>query len=295
MSTSTMDTDTQDSQQQGLPIIYFHGLGSSCHIDEKGAAYKAMRDASPYKNPIHCVEYGALINNVLKPIKYLSKKACRELERLENKFNLKNGFLLFGSSQGNMVSRYIIQSCSVGQYVKGYISSGGPHQGVIRWPHTDFKKYEKIINEITEDEVYDPVIQDTIAPAGYFKSIRRHKQYMERCHFLPYLNNEKDFSQQSKDRMINLKFLVAIKYLQDDVVQPKESEHFGYYADDTETTTISMEETEAYKQDLFGLKTLNEAGKITFLESNTEHVCPTYQWCLDNIIPWLNPALTQDD
>lgn len=166
--------------------------------------------------------------------------------------------------------------------------------GVLRFPHTSFEKADKILNEITEDVAYTDALQDTVAPAGYFKSIRRHDAYMKNCHFLPYLNNEKNFQQQSVDRMTQLKFLVAIMYLQDEVVFPKESEHFGYYADATETTTIKMEDTEEYKKDLFGLKTLNESGRLTFLECDAGHVHPTYQWCLDNIIPWLNPDKLKD-
>ena len=166
--------------------------------------------------------------------------------------------------------------------------------GVIRWPHTNFEKYEKIINEVTEDVAYDAELQNNVAPAGYFKSIRRNKEYLEHCSFLPYLNNQKDFSQQYKDRMINLKFLVAIKYLQDEVVYPNESEHFGYYADQTETTIMKMEDTEEYKQDLFGIKTLNEAKKLTLLDCDAGHVAPSYQWCVTNIIPWLNPDLVAE-
>jgi hypothetical protein len=153
-----LTSTTALEQKQGLPIIFFHGLGSSCHIDEKGAAYKAMRDGSPYKNPIYCVEYGALVNSVLQSINFHCKKACRELERLSGKYNLENGYILFGSSQGGMISRYILQECSMGKYVKGFISSGGPQMGVIRWPHTDFEKYEKFINEITEDIAYTPLV-----------------------------------------------------------------------------------------------------------------------------------------
>ena len=294
-SNPTLNNRIKEPQQkQGLPVIYFHGFGSSCHIDENGSAFKAMKNESPYKNPVYCVEYGALINGVLRSMNFLAKKACRELERNQGKFNLQGGFLIFGSSQGNMVARYIIQECSVGKYVKGYISSGGPHMGLIRWPHTDFEKYEKIINEITEDIVYTPEIQYAIAPGGYFKSIRRHKEYLEHCIFLPYMNNEKHFNQQYKDRMTSLKYLAAIKYLKDEVIYPNETEHFGYYADETETTMIKMEDTDEYKQDLFGIRTLNEAKKLTLIDCDASHVHPTYQWCLDNLLPWLNPDLVAD-
>jgi len=153
-------------------VIYFHGLNSSCLVDEVSDSYKAIKFGSPYKNPVYCVEYGFEVNSLLKSISYLSQKACKELERNEAKFNLKNGFILFGSSQGNMISRYIIEECSVGKYVRGYISSGGPHQGVIRLPETNYEKYEKLINELTDDMVYDSEIQSNIAPAGYFRSLR---------------------------------------------------------------------------------------------------------------------------
>lgn len=99
---------------QGLPVIYFHGLNTSCLVDETSDSYKAIKFGSPYKNPVYCVEYGFEVNSLLKSISYLSQRACKELERNEAKFNLRGGFILFGSSQGNMISRYIIEACSVG-------------------------------------------------------------------------------------------------------------------------------------------------------------------------------------
>lgn len=44
------------------------------------------------------------------------------------------------------------------------------------------------------------------------------------------------------------------------MVYPQESEWFGIV--DKDGVTKTMEETEFYKQDILGLKTLNEANKI---------------------------------
>lgn len=101
----------------------------------------------------------------------------------------------------------------MGQYVRGYISSGGPHQGVIRLPETNYEKYEKLINELTDDMVYDSEIQSNIAPAGYFRSLRFPELYLKDSIFLPDINNQRNFNQQYKDRMTGLRFLIAIKYL----------------------------------------------------------------------------------
>ena len=231
---------------QGLPVVYLHGLATSCEEDMKGSAFKAMRDESPYKNPVYCIEYGFMVNSVLRSMTYLTQKACKEFERHESKYNLKNGFILYGSSQGAMISRYIIEECSVGQYVKGFISSGGPHMGVVRLPFTEYKNYQKLINDLTDDVAYTYDMQHAIAPAGYFRSLRFPELYMDDCIFLPYINNEKNFNQQYKNRMAGLKFLLAIKYLKDEVVIPKESAHFGYFADKTETTIVNMEDTVQY-------------------------------------------------
>lgn len=106
--------------------------------------------------------------------------------------------------------------------------------GVLRIPDTSYEKAQKIINEIAEDVVYQPEFQDVIAPAGYFKSLKYYSKYLQHCSLLPYINNEKVFNPQYKNRMTQLKFLAAIKYLKDTVVVPKESEHFGYFADASE-------------------------------------------------------------
>ena len=103
-----LQDETNPKNDQGLPVIFLHGVGSSCHDVMEGAAFKAMRDESPYKNPVYCIEYGYMVNSLLKSMTYLTQKACREFERYETKYNLKGGFIIFGDSQGAMIGRSII-------------------------------------------------------------------------------------------------------------------------------------------------------------------------------------------
>ena len=57
---------------------------------------------------------------------------------------------------------------------------------------------------------------------------------------------------------------VMVKALGDTMVFPNEGEHWGHFEDGTSYKAIPMAETRWYKEDLFGLKTVDEAGKIHF-------------------------------
>ena len=84
---------------------------------------------------------------------------------------------------------------------------------------------------------------------------------------MPKVNNEIVFTPQYKNRMTQLKFLVAVKYLKDTVVVPKESEHFGYFADASETTFIKMEDTQGNFTQIFEIfkNSVSASLRIPFL------------------------------
>lgn len=50
------------------------------------------------------------------------------------------------------------------------------------------------------------------------------------------------------------------QFAYDTIVQPKGSEYFG--SRDVNGKDVAMEQQDVYKNDSFGLKTVNEAGKI---------------------------------
>jgi palmitoyl-protein thioesterase len=64
-----------------------------------------------------------------------------------------------------------------------------------------------------------------------------------------------------------------VKAAQDSMVFPNENEHWGAMDDAPNGDKIlSMKDTKFYKQDLFGLKTADEAGKIHFEETPGDHL-----------------------
>jgi palmitoyl-protein thioesterase len=55
-------------------------------------------------------------------------------------------------------------------------------------------------------------------------------------------------------------------------ISPWMSAWFGYFEDFDDTAQIPMEDRDVYKQDLFGLKTMNEQGRIVRLDSGLQHL-----------------------
>ena len=76
--------------------------------------------------------------------------------------------------------------------------------------------------------------------------------------FLPYINNEKDHPKANlnKKRFEQLNYFLMVKFMHDPIIYPKESSWFG--ENNADGKVEAMEDTKVYKDNLFGLKTLNE-------------------------------------
>lgn len=78
-----------------------------------------------------------------------------------------------------------------------------------------------------------------------------------------------------------------VKFLRDGMVTPMESEHFGFYAEKDTSKIIPLRQSSLYVDDRLGLKTMDEQGRLKFLESDTDHLQFTDQWFIENILPFL--------
>ena len=75
-------------------------------------------------------------------------------------------------------------------------------------------------------------------------------------------------------------------FSKDSVIDPKETAWFGFYGSDGKTV-VSMENQDVFTNDLFGLKTLYDAGKVEFVEINGDHL----RFSDDDIYKYYIPAL----
>jgi len=119
--------------------------------------------------------------------------------------------------------------------------------------------------------VYWATIQQIVAPSNYFRDPLQLPAYLANALALPHMNNE--LPQKNPDykaRITRLEHFRMFKWLDDDVVYPKESEWFGQV--DMFGYIIPLEDQPFYKEDWLGLRTLEESGRISKLELPGGHM-----------------------
>lgn len=94
-----------------------------------------------------------------------------------------------------------------------------------------------------------------------------------------------------RENFITLANLVLVRAEGDTQVFPKESEWFGAYADgDAYKRVLGFNETKWYKEDSFGLQTLDRAGKVHFLSTQGNHLQFTNAFFLDVVQKYFAPS-----
>lgn len=271
---------------QAVPTAIFHGMGDACiypgmhsfsrQIKEKTGDYAA------------CVEVGnGTLTSLFTNFEKQAQLACANLQSNTN-FAVPE-INVMGLSQGALLARYVATSCDLGDTkIRNLASIGGPNLGVDAVPQCFDGFICNIVNEIARYLVYLPIVQNHLGPAGYFRNPQDYSKYLADSVFLPFVNNEEgDASVESlqKQRFTEMNGLLLMMFSQDSMVYPKESEWFQTF--DENMDLIPFEESDFYKSDVLGLKTLNEAGKITFSEVDGDHLQFSTADINDTIVPFL--------
>nr|KJB24871.1 hypothetical protein B456_004G165600 [Gossypium raimondii] len=173
--------------------------------------------------------------------------------------------------------------------VKNFISLAGPHAGIASIPFCESTVICIFLDSLIKSEVYSNFVQEHLAPSGYLKIPTDITDYLKGCRFLPKLNNEIKGARNStyKERFASLQNLVLIMFEDDTVLVPKETSWFGYYPDGAFDPILPAQETELYKEDWIGLKTLDEAGKVKFVNVSGSHLKISESDMKKYIVPYL--------
>jgi palmitoyl-protein thioesterase len=269
-------------QNHSIPTAIVHGFGDACiypgmweftdMVSEKTGAYAS------------CIEIGLIgtATSIFENFESQAEQACASVLANEN---FQGEFNVIGLSQGGLIARHIVERCATKVPVRNLVTIGGPNMGVSASPNCASGFYCDIINWVIDHAVYFSYIQDFIGPAGYFRDPKDLEYYLNYSVFLPYLNNEKNYTQSIYDRFTALHGALFVLFSNDTMIFPKETAWFHELQADG--TILATNETQFYKEDFIGLRNLTEAGKVQYVEWNGNHLQFTDEEFNAAVIPLL--------
>ena len=190
---------------------------------------------------------------------------------------LKDGFHCVGFSQGNSLCRGYIQKYNEPP-VKTFLSVHGTVSGVAGFPNCNpaglLGPICKQISHLCGDVAYSALTQGLLFQIDYFRDpMRIHTSAYKEHSQLAAWNNEGDVVNSTYKLNFGKTLRYAmIKAAKDSMVFPNEGEHWGHFEDGSLHKVLTMRETRWYTDDLFGLRTADEAGKILFNTTAGDHL-----------------------
>uniref|UniRef100_A0A3B5PY78 Palmitoyl-protein thioesterase 1 n=2 Tax=Xiphophorus TaxID=8082 RepID=A0A3B5PY78_XIPMA len=86
---------------------------------------------------------------------------------------------------------------------------------------------------------------------------------------------------------MQLQKFVMVKFLQDTVVDPVDTEWFGFLKAGQAKETETLQESALYREDRLGLAAMDKAHKLVFLSTDGDHLQFSREWFTANLLPFL--------
>ncbi|XP_013854925.1 palmitoyl-protein thioesterase 1 isoform X2 [Austrofundulus limnaeus] len=280
----------RDSNNGTVPLVLWHGMGDSCcNPLSLGFLKKSIEEEIPGiyvlslmigKNVLEDTESGFFLD-----VNTQVSMVCRQLAQDPR---LQGGYNAMGFSQGAQFLRAVAQRCP-SPPMKTLISVGGQHQGVYGLPRCPGESSSicNMIREALNRGAYSDLVQKHLVQAQYWHDPLNDDLYRKYSLFLADINQERVVNETYKKNLLQLEKFVMVKFLQDTVVDPVDSEWFGFLKTGQAKETETLQESVLYKEDRLGLAVLDKAGKLVFLSADGDHLQFPEGWFQKNLLPLL--------
>jgi palmitoyl-protein thioesterase len=188
---------------------------------------------------------------------------------------LANGFYAVGLSQGNLIIRGYMEQFNSPAVVRA-LHIHGTLMGVSAFPHCpDSSALCQGLTGLLGSLAYSDLVQGILFQANYFRDpqLVNSTQYRTTSQIAAW-NGESEaaFNPAFKSNFLKTTSLTMIKALADTMIDPKDSEWWGSYDVGSFTKLLPMNQTSWYTADTFGLKTMDQGGRLSFNTSVGDHL-----------------------
>lgn len=253
-----------------LPVIMMHGVGST------GSEMLMLKHLAESLHPgtmattLRLYEHNDN-HDSLQPLNVQVKGVIKGVRGLvaANPTLYANGWHMVCKSQGALICRCVLEEMN-DHRVQTFISLAGPQMGVYGDTFFKSKFFPHAIQKLTKDEVYwlayRHVIQEHLSVANIWRDPKHAKEFVQHNQFLPVYNGLRTSAPtlaRYKRNFLRLNrtiFCVGSGSEYDGGIEPWQSAVWSY--PDASGAFVPMEQTQEYSQDLFGLKTLDETGRL---------------------------------
>jgi palmitoyl-protein thioesterase len=269
------------------PVVLMHGILSGA--DDMNELAGWIRASYPDIYVISVEIGNGEDDSILWP---LDKQVEHFCQTVLADVNLRQGFNMLGYSQGSIIVRGALERCSLPVY--NLITLSGIHQGTFGIPY--LLKLPEVFRELITKYAYETAVQDLLSVANYWRDPTQLNKYDIDCHYLPDINNEHDQRNETyRTNMLKLNSFVMTYSDIDEIMMPRESGLFrGYLPNSLNVETWNN--SRQFTEDLIGLRTLLEQGKLFTFTSHVKHQdvphTPNKDFFMKNILSFFNNTLS---
>jgi palmitoyl-protein thioesterase len=271
------------------PVVIMHGMGNN----ERG--YQKNIDAIRAAYPGIYVKALAVYDDKSSYLTHMDKQLAGVVAAIQADDKLSQGFNFYGESQGALLARTYVSTHNE-PAVHNLVALCGPQNGVGECPSVEVPGIKQACGDLGSDlDIYK---WPFCSFCSYWRGVDEAK-YLDKSQWLAAVNNDRfnqtgGMNETFRRNMVSLNKYMVTYAERDEVVQPPKSAWHTYWrwGDYGRSAVMNLSETETYKHDVLGLKTLDERGDLIMNSFNGSHVSYQMEWWETNVLPMFNNSIS---